>query len=80
MGCNLKDLASPNPIQLADLSGERIAVDAFLAEQIPFLDIQRIIADVVASAPESELNTIEDVLTLDGVCRKLAEGALHIDG
>lgn len=30
MGCNLKDLASPNPIQLADLSGERIAVDAFL--------------------------------------------------
>ena len=30
MGCNLKDLASPNPIQLADLAGERIAVDAFL--------------------------------------------------
>ena len=30
MGCNLKDLASPNPIQLTDLAGERIAVDAFL--------------------------------------------------
>lgn len=61
-------------------AANEIAVDAFLAEQIPFLEIQRIIADVVALAPESELNTIEDVLTLDGVCRKLAEGALHIDG
>ncbi|MEE2759418.1 MAG: flap structure-specific endonuclease [Candidatus Thermoplasmatota archaeon] len=30
MGCNLKDLATPNPIQLSDLSGEKIAVDAFL--------------------------------------------------
>ncbi len=30
MGCNLKDLVSPNPIQLTDLAGERIAVDAFL--------------------------------------------------
>ena len=30
MGCNLKDLAKPNPIQLSDLSGQRIAVDAFL--------------------------------------------------
>jgi len=61
-------------------AANEIAVDAFLAEQLPFLEIQRIIADVVALAPESELNTIEDVLTLDGVCRKLAEGALHIDG
>ncbi|MDP6906735.1 MAG: hypothetical protein QF440_04890 [Candidatus Thalassarchaeaceae archaeon] len=30
MGCNLRDLASPTPIQLNDLSGQRVAVDAFL--------------------------------------------------
>ena len=30
MGCNLRDLASPVPIQMNDLAGERVAVDAFL--------------------------------------------------
>jgi flap endonuclease-1 len=30
MGCNLRDLASPESIQLSDLSGQRVAVDAFL--------------------------------------------------
>ena len=30
MGCNLRDLASPVPIQMSDLAGQRIAVDAFL--------------------------------------------------
>jgi flap endonuclease-1 len=30
MGCNLRDLASPVSIELKDLAGERIAVDAFL--------------------------------------------------
>ena len=30
MGCNLRDLASPVPIQMTDLAGQRIAVDAFL--------------------------------------------------
>ena len=30
MGCNLRDLASPSQIQMNDLSGQRIAVDAFL--------------------------------------------------
>ena len=30
MGCNLKDLASPVAIEMKDLAGERIAVDAFL--------------------------------------------------
>ena len=30
MGCNLRDLASPSAIEMSDLAGERIAVDAFL--------------------------------------------------
>ena len=30
MGCNLRDLVSPEPIELRDLSGQRVAVDVFL--------------------------------------------------
>ena len=30
MGCNLRDLATPHPVELADLAGQRVAVDAFL--------------------------------------------------
>ena len=30
MGCNLRDLVSPEPIDLSDLSGQRVAVDVFL--------------------------------------------------
>ena len=30
MGCNLRDLVVPHPIDLSDLRGERVAVDVFL--------------------------------------------------
>jgi len=30
VGCNLRDLVSPEPIDLSDLSGQRVAVDVFL--------------------------------------------------
>ena len=30
MGCNLRDLVTPEPIELGDLSGQRIAIDVFL--------------------------------------------------
>ena len=30
MGCNLRDLVSPEPIELGDLSGQRVAIDVFL--------------------------------------------------
>ena len=30
MGCNLRDLVNPKPIELSDLSGQRIAIDVFL--------------------------------------------------
>jgi flap endonuclease-1 len=30
VGCNLRDLVSPEPIELSDLSGHRVAIDVFL--------------------------------------------------
>lgn len=30
MGCNLRDLAAPEEINLAELSGKRVGIDAFL--------------------------------------------------
>ena len=30
MGCNLRDLVSPEPIELGDLSGQKVAIDVFL--------------------------------------------------
>ena len=30
MGCNLKDLAPAKPIEISDLSGQRVAIDVFL--------------------------------------------------
>ncbi len=30
MGCNLRDLATPHPVELSDFNGQRVAVDAFL--------------------------------------------------
>ena len=30
MGCNLRDLVTPEPIELGDLSGQRVAIDVFL--------------------------------------------------
>ena len=30
MGCNLRDLVTPEPMELGDLSGQRVAIDVFL--------------------------------------------------
>ena len=30
MGCNLRDLTTPEDINLAELSGKRVGIDAFL--------------------------------------------------
>jgi len=30
LGCNLRDLATPHPVELSDFNGQRVAVDAFL--------------------------------------------------
>ncbi|MBZ5654168.1 MAG: 1-deoxy-D-xylulose-5-phosphate reductoisomerase [Acidobacteriia bacterium] len=53
-------------------AADEVAVAAFLAEQIGFEDIPRIIADVMAATPTGKLESIKKVLQLDGEARGLA--------
>ena len=53
-------------------AADEVAVAAFLAEQIGFDDIPRIIADVMAATPAGKLESIKQVLQLDGEARRLA--------
>jgi 1-deoxy-D-xylulose-5-phosphate reductoisomerase len=53
-------------------AADEVAVAAFLAEQIGFEDIPRIIADVMAATPAGKLESIKKVLQLDGEARLLA--------
>ena len=53
-------------------AADEVAVAAFLAEQIGFEDIPRIIADVMAATPTGKLESIKKVLQLDGETRRLA--------
>jgi len=53
-------------------AADEVAVAAFLAEQIGFDDIPRIIADVMAATPAGKLESIKKVLQLDGETRRLA--------
>jgi 1-deoxy-D-xylulose-5-phosphate reductoisomerase len=53
-------------------AADEVAVAAFLAEQIGFEDIPRIITDVMAATPAGKLESINKVLQLDGEARRLA--------
>jgi 1-deoxy-D-xylulose-5-phosphate reductoisomerase len=53
-------------------AADEVAVAAFLAEQIDFEDIPRIIADVMLATPAVKLESIKKVLQLDGEARHLA--------
>ncbi|MBZ5549596.1 MAG: 1-deoxy-D-xylulose-5-phosphate reductoisomerase [Acidobacteriia bacterium] len=53
-------------------AADEVAVAAFLAEQIGFEEIPRIIADVMAATPAGKLESIKKVLQLDGEARRLA--------
>ena len=53
-------------------AADEVAVAGFLAEQIGFEDIPRIIADVMAATPAGKLESIKRVLELDGEARRLA--------
>jgi len=53
-------------------AADEVAVAAFLAEQIGFEDIPRIIAGVMAATPAGKLESIKKVLQLDGEARRLA--------
>jgi 1-deoxy-D-xylulose-5-phosphate reductoisomerase len=58
-------------------AADEVAVAAFLAEQIGFEDIPRIIADVMVATPAVKLESIKRVLQLDGEARHLASEMVH---
>lgn len=53
-------------------AADEVAVAAFLDEQVGFEDIPRIIADVMAATPAGKLESIKQVLELDGEARRRA--------
>jgi 1-deoxy-D-xylulose-5-phosphate reductoisomerase len=53
-------------------AADEVAVAAFLDEQIGFEDIPRIIASVMAATPAGKLESIRQVLELDGEARRVA--------
>jgi len=53
-------------------AADEIAVDAFLAGDIQFMDIPRTIEEVLGATPESHPETIPGVLVLDREARELA--------
>jgi 1-deoxy-D-xylulose-5-phosphate reductoisomerase len=53
-------------------AADEVAVAAFLDEQVGFEDIPRIIAEVMAATPAGKLESIKQVLQLDGEARRLA--------
>lgn len=53
-------------------AADEVAVAAFLDEQIGFDDIPRVVADVMAATPVSNLESIKEVLNVDTQARRLA--------
>ena len=53
-------------------AADEVAVAAFLGEQIGFEDIPRMIEEVMAATPAGKLESIQQVLALDGEARRLA--------
>ena len=53
-------------------AADEVAVAAFLDEQIGFEDIPRIIGDVMSATPSGKLESIKQVLELDGEARDMA--------
>ncbi|WP_033922512.1 1-deoxy-D-xylulose-5-phosphate reductoisomerase [Sphingomonas sp. 37zxx] len=53
-------------------AANEIAVAAFLARQIGFLEIAAIVADTLASYDPPAPDTVEEVLTIDGEARRIA--------
>ena len=53
-------------------AADELAVAAFLAGRVGFLDIQRVAAAVLAAAPAGELSALDDVLAADQWARRRA--------
>jgi len=57
-------------------AADEVAVEAFLARQIPFMGIPRTIEKVLASTPEAHPTTIAEVLAADHLARQTAHAML----
>jgi 1-deoxy-D-xylulose-5-phosphate reductoisomerase len=53
-------------------AANEVAVEAFLAEQIDFMDIPRLIEDVLSSATIDKANSIEQLVAVDVEARQKA--------
>ena len=58
-------------------AANEIAVAAFLDKQIPFLAIPRLIENVLAALPVSEVDSLDDVLAADAAARATAHELLQ---
>jgi len=57
-------------------AADEVAVGAFLERKIPFGAIPRLIEDILQSVPPRKLESIEDVLEHDSLCRTLSRERL----
>ena len=61
-------------------AANEIAVEAFLSEQIAFTDIYKINAAAVVEFESLLIESIDDVLAIDGKARQFAQALLYADG
>ena len=54
-------------------AANEVAVEAFLAKRIAFLDIPRLIGDVLDKLPYVTVNVLDDVLQADAQARSAAQ-------
>ncbi|MDO8825716.1 1-deoxy-D-xylulose-5-phosphate reductoisomerase [Methylophaga sp.] len=59
-------------------AANEVAVEAFLKRQIKFTDIARIIADVLDTVPSTAADSLEQILSADGLARKVAQQQMQV--
>ena len=70
MGC-FHSLSHPAAATILNAANE-VAVDAFLAEQIGFLEIANIVEETMGNVNFDRLESIDDVFHLDATARNVA--------
>ena len=58
-------------------AANEVAVAAFIAGQASFLDIAAIVADTLAAVAPAPVTTIDDVLAVDAMARRVATGIVE---
>ena len=66
------DQAAPTVLNAAN----EVAVQGFLSGKIGFLDIMRVVTEVLARGPRGDIGSIDDVIAVDAEARRLARDSL----